>query len=247
MPERGAQRTGNVEVATPGFRIDVGGAAAAVAPVDPEQRLADPDVAADPVELLPGACAVDVEIGAKTQRIDLDAPLLFEAAYGRQIDQRDDVVRLVHEMPVRRADQRRRAAQRRNQLREDFLDLRATGFVVEVGDDQLTIALRNRQLQRFDIQRSPHPRQCLLQHQHDEQALLAPFRLAGVERRAGAHQREDAIMRKRLLGLQVDAWERLRAQSLDRIAIDILQNRHRRATLSYNDLAGKCTMRRRSA
>ena len=54
------QRAGDVEVAAAGFGIDIGGAATAVAAVDTEQRIADSDVAADPVELLPGVCAVTI-------------------------------------------------------------------------------------------------------------------------------------------------------------------------------------------
>ena len=77
VAERRAQRTRQIEVPAAGFGIDVGGAASAVAPVNAENHVADPDVAADPFEFFPGSRAVDVEIGAKSQRIDPDAPLLL--------------------------------------------------------------------------------------------------------------------------------------------------------------------------
>ena len=75
VPEGGAQRTRQIKIAAAGLRVDVGGAAAAVAPVDAKQPFADPDVAADPIEFFPGPGAVDIEIGPKPQRIDLDTPL----------------------------------------------------------------------------------------------------------------------------------------------------------------------------
>jgi hypothetical protein len=196
-----AQGTRQVKIAAAGFGVDVGGAASAVASVNAKQPFSDPDVAADPIEFFPGPGAVDVEIGAKTQRVDFDAPLFFEAAHRRQIDQRHHIVRLVHEVPVMRAHQRRRAAQGGNQLPDDLLDLGARVFVVEIGDDELVVVLRDRQLQGFDVQDGSDPRQCFFEHQHHEQSLLAPFGLAGVERGAGAHQSKDAIVRERLLGL----------------------------------------------
>nr|WP_245332406.1 hypothetical protein [Bradyrhizobium erythrophlei] len=78
MPERCSHRAGQIEVSTAGFRIDVGRAAAAVAPVNAKQPLSDPDVAAHPIELLPGSRSVDVEIRPKPQRIDFDPPLFLE-------------------------------------------------------------------------------------------------------------------------------------------------------------------------
>ena len=77
MSEGRTQRARDVEVATAGFRIDIGGAAASVAPVDAKQSVADPDVATDPIEFLPGRRTVDIKVGAKSQWIDPDAPLLL--------------------------------------------------------------------------------------------------------------------------------------------------------------------------
>src|SRR5713226_1172871 len=116
VPERGTQRAGQIEIPSSRFRVDVGRAASAVAPVNPKKPVADPDIAADPFEFLPGSRAVDVEIGAKPERIDLDAPLLLKASYRRKVDQRDHIVRLVHEMSVGRTNQCRRTAKCRHQL-----------------------------------------------------------------------------------------------------------------------------------
>ena len=77
VAEGGAQRAGNVEIALAAHRIDIGRAAAAVATIDGEDRVAEADVGADPVELLPGLRAVDVDVGAKSQGIDFIAPLLL--------------------------------------------------------------------------------------------------------------------------------------------------------------------------
>src|SRR5713101_298699 len=110
VPERRAQRAGQIEVPSPRFRVDIGRAASAVAPVDPKKPVADPDVAAHPFEFFPGSGAVDIEIGTKPERIDLDAPLLLKASYRRKVDQRDHIVRLVHEMSVGRTNQCRRTA-----------------------------------------------------------------------------------------------------------------------------------------
>src|SRR5207342_1904146 len=63
VPEGGTQRRRQIKVAAAGFGVDVGGAASAVAPVDPKQPVSDPDIAADPLELLPRFRAIDVEIG----------------------------------------------------------------------------------------------------------------------------------------------------------------------------------------
>ena len=150
-----------------------------------------------------GLCPVDVEVGAKAQRIDLDAPLLFEAPHRGEVDQRDHVVRLVHEMPVARADQHRRAAQCRHQLPDDLLDFARAASSSRSATMKLTIVLRDRQLLRLDVQRGLDPRQRFLQHQHHEQSFLAPSRTDGVERSPGAHQGVDAVMRKRLLRLQL--------------------------------------------
>ena len=71
--------------------------------------------------------------------------------------------------------------------------------------------------------------------------FLAHFGSAAVDRGAGPRQREDAIMRERLLGLEVDARQRLRAQSLDRIAIDFAHRAIDVARLRALTLDGKCT------
>ena len=87
------------------------------------------------------------------------------------------------------------------------------------------IVLGNCQLHRLDIQRGPHARQCFFQHQHDEQPLLAHL---GSLVSNGAPGRTSAKMRswgKRHPGFQFYPGQRLRAQSLDRIAVDILQDR----------------------
>src|SRR3984893_19132068 len=73
VADGGAQRCRQIEIATAVFGVDVGGAAAAVAAVDPKQPATDLDIAADPIEFLPGPGAVDIEIGAKAQRVDLVA------------------------------------------------------------------------------------------------------------------------------------------------------------------------------
>jgi hypothetical protein len=52
---------------------------------------------------------------------------------------------------------------------------------------------------------------------------------------------------KRHPGFQFDPGQRLRAQSLDRIAVDILQDGHRCVTLSCGDPRRQCTRRRRPA
>ena len=66
VSKSGSQRARNVEVALAGDRIDVRRAAAAVFSVDRERHAADPYVAADPVELLPGPGAVNIKVGTKT-------------------------------------------------------------------------------------------------------------------------------------------------------------------------------------
>src|SRR5258708_29586360 len=73
VAERCAQRARDVEVATAGVGIDVGGATASVAPLNPERRLAHAQIAADPLELLPGPGTVAVETGPEAQWIDFEA------------------------------------------------------------------------------------------------------------------------------------------------------------------------------
>jgi len=58
VTEGGTERTWNIEIAAAGRWIDIGGAAAAVLAIDREYRAADPDLTADPIELLPGLGAV---------------------------------------------------------------------------------------------------------------------------------------------------------------------------------------------
>ena len=112
-----------------------------------------------PIRILPRGGAVDVEIGAKPQRIDPDAPLLFEASHGGEVDQRDHVVRLVHEMPVGRTDQH--AARLRNAgtscqtISSTFGPAR-----LRRGDrptSELTAVLHDGQPLRLDIQRGLRP------------------------------------------------------------------------------------------
>ena len=185
---------------------------------------------ADPVEFLPRLGAVDVDVGAEAQRVDLVAPLLLEAAHRRQIDQRDQVFRLVHEMAVARAHQPRRLAQRRHLRAEERLDRRAA--VARRRDRRRAIA----RCRCMTVSRSVSAIEMGLQlgepvveHQHQEQALLRPFRLVRIDRRARPRQREHAIERKRAAGLELDARQRLRAQALDRIAVDGLDDGHVRA------------------
>ena len=68
--------------------------------VDPEGDVAKPDVLLDPFKLFPRPARIDIEVRAKPQGIDFGTPLLFEAADGGEIDQGDDVVRLVHEVSL---------------------------------------------------------------------------------------------------------------------------------------------------
>ncbi len=74
MAEGGAQRARDVEIARACRRIDVGRAAASVAPIDGELHAADAYVLADPIELRPGRRPVDIDVGAKPQRVDRRRP-----------------------------------------------------------------------------------------------------------------------------------------------------------------------------
>ena len=174
-----------------------------VAPQRPLRRstrnvaAAHAQVAADPLELLPGPGAVDVEIGAEAQRIDLEAPLLAEALHRREIDERQHVVGLVHEMPAARTHQPRRRPQGRDQAMEILLDLGAVVFVVEIGDENLPVALGDGELHGVDVEMRLHLGQHLVEHEHHEHALLGPFRRLRIDRRVGPRQREHPVRRKR--------------------------------------------------
>ena len=100
MKLRSAARKAGADAAA-GERIDIGGAAAAILTIDGEDGVADADITTDPVELLPRLRSIDIDVGAEAERIDLVAPLLFEAAQRRQINQRDDVVGLSMKWPPR--------------------------------------------------------------------------------------------------------------------------------------------------
>src|SRR5271170_1102029 len=136
VAERGAQRAGDVEIAAAGDGIDVGRAATPVASIDAEGDAADAKVRADPVEFAPRPKTIDIDVGAKAERIDLIAPLRLEASNRRQVDQRNQVFRLVHEMSVLRAHEPRRLPQSGNLLAEERLDGRAAVPLAEVRDQQ---------------------------------------------------------------------------------------------------------------
>ena len=78
-----------VAVARGRRRIDVGRAAALRAQGGDGRGRADAERPADPVELLEGAIAFEVDIGAKAQRIEGLADRVFKRTDGLQIDERD--------------------------------------------------------------------------------------------------------------------------------------------------------------
>ncbi len=74
------ERAGDGEVAGGGDRVHVGGGAADD-PVDPfEDHVADRDALADKVELGPGGQALDMDVAAEAERVDLDAEPSAEVA-----------------------------------------------------------------------------------------------------------------------------------------------------------------------
>jgi hypothetical protein len=129
-------------------------------------------------------------------------------------------------MAAGRTHQPRRRAQRRNQPMEILLDLGAIVFVVEVGGEDLAIALGNGELHGVDVEMGLHLGEYLVEHEHHEHALLGPFRRPRVDRRVGARQGEHPVGGKRPTRLEHDARQRLRAQSLDRISVDAADDGH---------------------
>ena len=230
VTEGGAQRAWDIEIAPAGRRIDVGRPAAAVLAVDREHRAADPDVAADPVEFLPGLGTVDVDIGAKAQRIDLDTPLLFEAAHGRQIDQRNHIVRLVHEMPAGERTSVGGAGSAGSSCQKKFSTSRDPPRR-QAAPRRPAGCLASRSAERSTSRQRVHARQASSSISMTNRPFFAH---CGSWRSIGAPGRASAKMRscgKRLVGLERDARQRLRAQPLDRIAIDLADRGHRVARL----------------
>jgi hypothetical protein len=118
-------------------------------------------------------------------------------------------------------------------LPKKIFDFAAIGFVGKLRRDHLLIALLDRQHKRVGIERGIHARQVLLQHEHHEQAFLGPFRIVPVDRGAGPDQGKNAVMRERFVSVEDDVRQGLRAQSLDRITIDLADRDHNVAGLSH--------------
>src|SRR5262245_39343315 len=79
------QRAGNGEVARGGLGVHVGGGAADD-PIDPlEDHIAGDDALADKVELCPGGQALDMDVAAEAERVDLGPDLRPEIADGLEV------------------------------------------------------------------------------------------------------------------------------------------------------------------
>jgi len=141
---------------------------------------------------------------------------------------------------LEKLDMERRTAFFQERLKAD----RGEVFVVEVGDENLPVALGDGELHGVDVEMRLHLGQHLVEHEHHEHALLGPFGRLRIDRRVGPSQREHPVRRKRPPSIEKDARQRLRAQPLDRIAVDAGDDGHVGATLRARMFSRHCPSER---
>ncbi|MEO8156588.1 MAG: hypothetical protein ABI648_02245 [Betaproteobacteria bacterium] len=221
MPEFRAQLARQVAVALAGLRIDVCRRASPVALRDVGKSVPQSDFAPHPVQFRKRLGTVEVNIGAKSQRIERLPPAPLQLAHACKVDQGDVFLRLVRELVAVRPQQPRCGTQPpRHKLEEKAAERRPAGGCAQC--KCVFMPIRSADVEfigRFLIA-GEQAGDLLVQHQHHENRLGQPRRCLGVESRVRAQQGILAVEGKSAAGRKVHAGERFRTQTLDRVAIE---------------------------
>ena len=186
------------------------------------------DFGVDPVVLAPRRCAVEIDVGPKSDGIDRHAHRRFERRDARAVDQRDVFIRRrirfaarIGKGVARRLDDAQRSIHGGpEEISEEFCDQPASPRLGHPFAQQYPAIFSNRQNAAFRVEAGLQLRELFVAHQHDEMDLRQPFRALRIEECRAERDRKASIVRQAFAGNERYAIHSFSAQALYRVAVD---------------------------